>query len=528
MQAEGSCNRWWEGGVIYHVYVRSWQDSDGDGSGDLPGVIKRLDYLEWLGVDGVWLSPTMPSPDADWGYDVADYLGVHPELGTLDDLDRLVAEAGARNMRIVLDLVPNHTSSAHEWFVESCASRDSAKREWYVWADPRPDGGPPNNWRGANGESAWTLDPASGQLYLHNFLPAQPDLNWWNPEVHKAFEDILRFWFDRGIAGFRIDVAHGIYKDSELRDDPVGGIVDRSTKDIPPSYSKNRPEVHGLYREWRKLSEERDPPALLLGETWVSDTKELARFYGDNDELHLGFNFVFLEAPFTAAALSLAVASTLADLPAGACPVWVGSNHDVSRFPTRWAAGDAERARLALTVLCTLPGTVVLYYGDELGLTDVRVANKDQRDEMRCGDGNRDRSRTPMPWNEGPNYGFTTEGVRSWLPLGDRQGSSVREQRADECSMLWLARRLLQLRRAANATGVAAYEQMPSGEEQWIYRCGSLIVAANMTDGPATVDIPEAPFVLSSCAGRDGGVGGPGTSLVAWEAVVLESGTNRG
>src|ERR1700751_240004 len=222
--ADGS--RWWPGAAFYQLYVRSWQDSNDDGYGDLRGIIERLDYLSQLGVDAVWLSPTMPSPDEDWGYDVSDYLGVHPELGTLADMDKLIAEAGQRGIKVVLDLVPNHTSSAHTWFTDARSGRDSVHRGYYVWADPvKGEGAPPNNWRDATGASAWTLDDASGQYYLHNFLPGQPDLNWWDPRVHEEFREIIRFWFGRGVAGFRIDVAHGLYKDAQLRDNPplIGG-----------------------------------------------------------------------------------------------------------------------------------------------------------------------------------------------------------------------------------------------------------------------------------------------------------------
>ena len=521
--------RWWEGGCLYHVYVRSWQDSNGDGFGDLPGVIGRLDHLAWLGVDGLWLSPTMPSPDADWGYDVADYQAVHPELGTMADLDDLIAQAADRGIRVLLDLVPNHTSDAHAWFVESRSGRESAKRDWYVWADPAPDGGPPNNWVSAAGTPAWTFDRASGQYFLHNFLPGQPDLNWWNPEVHEAFERIIAFWLDRGIAGFRIDVAHGLYKDRELRDNPVARAADGSTR-LAPVYSMNRPEVHDTYRAWRKLAETYSPPGVLLGETWVLDTRRLASFYGQDDELHLGFNFVFAEAPFTAAALSKVVADTLAALPAGACPVWFGSNHDLSRFPTRWGAGDSRRARLALALILTLPGTAVLYYGDELGLPDVDVPPELRRDEMsREGPFHRDHARTPMPWDDTPGSGFTPADVVPWLPMGDRRGHTAARQLADKDSTLWLTRRLLALRREAMGPGVADYQQFPSGEQQWVYRCGGLIVAANLSDETAAVELPGATEALSTASGRPAGSGpaspGPGerTALGPWEAKVLRA-----
>ena len=291
---QGSGTPWWHGAVIYQLYVRSWRDSNDDGYGDLRGIIERLDHLSWLGVDAIWLSPTMPSPDEDWGYDVSDYTAVHPELGTLADLDELIAQAGQRGMRVLLDLVPNHTSSAHPWFADAASGRAAAHRRYYVWADGRPDGGPPNNWLDFTGRPAWQWHD-SGQYYLHNFLPGQPDLNWWEPAVHQEFERILEFWFERGVAGFRVDVANGLYKDAELRDNPP------LESDNPMEgawglrfvYSTNRPETHGVYRDWRKIAESYSPERLLLGETWVPDAQRLAAYYGDNDELQLGFNFPF-------------------------------------------------------------------------------------------------------------------------------------------------------------------------------------------------------------------------------------------
>jgi len=254
MNAAARGPRWWQGATLYQIYVRSWRDSDGDGYGDLGGVIAGLDYLEWLGVDGVWLSPTMPSPDHDWGYDVSDYLGVHPDLGTLADMDKLIAEAASRGIAVLLDLVPNHTADDHPWFIDARSGAGSAHRSYYVWAAPAAGGGPPNNWRDGTGASAWTLDAASGEYYLHNFLPGQPDLNWWEPRVHEEFREILRFWFGRGVAGFRIDVAHGLYKDALLRDNPpqMGtGRMDGAFG-LKPVYSQNRPETHNVYRDWRR------------------------------------------------------------------------------------------------------------------------------------------------------------------------------------------------------------------------------------------------------------------------------------
>ncbi len=263
---------WWQSAVLYQVYVRSFADSDGDGVGDLRGIVDRLDYLEWLGVDALWLSPVTISPDKDWGYDVADYTDVQPAFGGLSALDELVADAGRRDIRVIVDIVPNHTSDRHPWFEESRAARDSPRRDWYIWADPKPDGSPPNNWRSAfGGGPAWTLDGRTGQYYMHNFLPEQPDLNWWNDDVRAAFDDILRFWLERGIAGFRIDVAHGIVKDLELRDNPDPAVS---------TYNANREDVHGVLRRWRRVVDEYQPNRVLLGETWVMELDRLARFYG--------------------------------------------------------------------------------------------------------------------------------------------------------------------------------------------------------------------------------------------------------
>ena len=535
MDAHGSDSRWWHGGTLYQVYVRSWRDTNGDGYGDLAGVTAKLDHLSWLGVDGVWLSPTMPSPDHDWGYDVSDYFGVHPELGTLDDLDRLIAEAAKRDMKVLLDLVPNHTSTAHPWFVDAISGPDSAHRSYYVWADPAPGGRPPNNWLDATGHSAWAFDEASGQYYLHNFLASQADLNWWEPAVHEAFHEILRFWFDRGVAGFRIDVAHGLYKDAELRDDPPSAVADRlhSRFGLEPVYSANRPESHSVLRDWRKIAESYSSPRLLLGETWVPDLGRMAAFHGQGDELQLTFNFPFIFADFTAPALSRIVAETLAALPAGECPVWTASNHDISRFPSRWAGGDERKARLALLVLAMLPGTFVLYYGDEIAMTDVDVPPALRRDPMTfdglAGEG-RDRARTPMQWDASPSAGFTADGVSPWLPYGDNASRNVADQRGDPASVLRLCRDLIALRRAefgragSGAAGrggrIASYRELPGPPGLWAYRVDGLLVAGNFTGEPITLDVPAGPVAASSAGD---GVLARGV-LAPWAGVVTRPG----
>jgi alpha-glucosidase len=522
MDENGNGRRWWHGAVLYQLYVRSWLDTDGDGYGDLAGVIERLDYLSWLGVDGVWLSPTMPSPDQDWGYDVSDYLGVHPELGTLEDLDRLIAEAGARGLRVLLDLVPNHTSTAHPWFVDAARGRDAQHRDYYVWADPAPGGGPPNNWLDATGHTAWAWHEPTGQFYLHLFLDSQADLNWYEPAVHREFQDIIRFWFDRGVAGFRIDVAQGLYKDAELRDNPPaansGPLGGRFGQEM--TYTANRPETHGVFRDWRKIAEGYRPPRLLLGETWVGDLGKLAGYYGHDDELQLAFNFPFVFARLQAQDLADVVGATLTKLPAGACPVWTASNHDVGRFPTRWCEGDERKIKLALLVLATLPGTTVLYYGDEIGMTDVSVPPELRRDHMSRQGASRDRGRTPMQWDASASAGFTADGVTPWLPVGDAATRNVAGQRDDPASVLRFCRSLLALRRAELGGVIAPCEMLAAAEGQWAYRVGDLVVAANLSDEP-TAWPAEAGEILLATAGEPPP---PGRPLGPWEGVIARTG----
>jgi alpha-glucosidase len=440
------------------VYLRSFADSDGDGVGDLPGLVSKLDHLQWLGVDAVWCSPVTVSPDRDFGYDVANYRDVQPGFGSLDDMRRLLGEAGGRGMQVLLDIVPNHTSDQHPWF------SDPAKRDWYVWADR------PNNWISHFGGSAWEHDAGVGRWYLHNYLKEMPDLNWWNEEVRAEFDRILRFWFDLGVAGFRIDVAHGIVKDRLLRDNPPAGPQDswldqrRGQRFI---YNQNRPEAHEVLRRWRRVAGEYDPPRVLLGETFVLDVAQMASFYGGGDELQLALNFPFMFTPFEPAPLRAMTEATLAELGPGT-PVWHGSNHDVSRFPTRWCQGDERLVRMALTMLLTLPGACVLYQGDEIGMEDVEVPyerSRDPRPEPR-----RDRSRTPMPWNAEPNGGFTTG--EPWLPMGDHRRVNVATQREDPASVLHHTRRLIQLRKSLRGP----YEPLPSGPSSWRYRRSDAIV----------------------------------------------------
>jgi alpha-glucosidase len=520
---------WWRSGVLYQIYPRSFADSNADGHGDLGGVIEHLDHLAWLGIDGIWLSPITTSPQADWGYDVADYTDVDPAFGDLDDLERLVAEAGSRGIRVLLDLVPNHTSDRHPWFVDARSGRGAAHRDWYVWADTKADGSPPNNWRSSFGGPAWTWDERSGQFYLHNFLPEQPDLNWWNPDVGDAFEDILRFWFDRGIAGFRIDVAHALVKDRSLRDDSPALETDHPSirrHGLRSDFSMNRPEGHDVLRRWRRIAEGYEPERLLLGETWVLDLDALARFYGrEDDELHLALNVPFvLSAP--GRELRRIVETTESLLPATAWPLWNGSNHDAGRFPTRWCDGDERRARAALLILLTLRGTPLLYYGDEIGMRNVEVPRDRLRDPVGIRhwpeDRGRDGGRTPMPWTADDHGGFTVPGAEPWLPVDDPATRNVADQREDPGSMLHLCRDLIALRRAREDLRRGRYEPIEAPEGVWAWRRGEgTVVAVNHGDGPGSLSAGPAEVLIGTDPARAGERVGADLRLDPWEAVVL-------
>ncbi len=520
---------WWMSGVLYQVYPRSFADSNGDGTGDLVGIIHHLDHLQWLGVDGVWLSPVTLSPNADWGYDVSDYLALQPDLGTSEDLDRLIAEAGSRGIRVLMDLVPNHTSDRHPWFVDARTSRDAAHRSWYVWADPKADGTAPNNWVSSFGGPAWTLDE-TGQYYLHNHLVEQPDLNWWEDEVRLEFDRILTHWLDRGVAGFRIDVCNIIIKDALLRDNPPS--TDSDPPDVQlfgqrPVYSGNRPEVHEVIRRWRALVD-RYPGSVLVGETPVEPAEALAPYYGNgHDELHLAFNFPFISAPLEEPAMRAVVEATEAALPAGAWPVWTGSNHDMSRFATRWAANDPARVRAALVLLLGLRGTPVLYQGDEIGLGDVVVAREDLRDPLGVRYwphyAGRDGMRTPMPWRDAPGGGFTDAGVRPWLPFGDLAACNVEDQRGDPGSVLHLARDLIALRREVADLALGDYRRIGTEAGTWAWSRGErIVVAVNMTDRPGEVAGVTGRVCIATDRHRDGEPVAGTLRLEGWGAVVVE------
>ena len=463
---------WWERGVIYQIYPRSFQDSDGDGVGDLPGIEQRLDYLVELGIDAIWLSPIFPSPMADFGYDVADYAGIDPLFGALEDFDRLLTAAHQRGLKLMLDFVPNHSSDRHPWFIESRSSRDSSRRDWYIWRDPAPDGGPPNNWISDFGGSAWEWDEATGQYYLHAFLKEQPDLNWRNPEVRAAMLDVVRFWFDRGVDGFRIDVLWHCIKAEGLPDNPVNPHYRPELGEklkVLQVHSTNQPEVHELAAELRMLADEYGD-RLLVGEI-VLPLEDLMQYYGRaRPGVHLPFNFQLVEAPWDAAVIRRFIADYEAALPPGGWPNWVIASHDYPRIAAK--LGEAQ-ARVAAMLLLTLRGTPTLYQGDELGIGKVdippdRVRDPKELREPGIGLG-RDPSRTPMAWDRSHNAGFTSG--EPWLPLHDDWPTrNVAAQHDDPGSMLSLYRDLLRLRRADPALSIGSLNLEEGSEHVLAYR----------------------------------------------------------
>ena len=526
-------DRWWRGGVFYQIYPRSYADANGDGFGDLPGIISRLDYLAELGVAGLWLSPVTVSPNRDWGYDVSDYCDINPDFGTLEDLDMLVREGATRGIRLLLDLVPNHSSDQHPWFVDARRGRAADHRDWYVWADPAPDGGPPNNWISIFGGSAWELDAASGQYFLHNFETQQPDLNWWNEDVRDAFDAIVRFWWDRGVAGFRIDVCNMMIKDAELRDNPPAtknDPLDQQLMGVKSVYNSDRPEAHDILRRWRSIADTYDPPRLLIGETNVEQLTTLMEFYGDGrNELHGGFNFVFINAALEAGAMRAIVEDVEAMLPDGAWPLWTGSNHDVSRLATRWAGGDRAKVRCALMILLCLRGTPFLYQGDEIGLTDGPIEQADLRDRVGIRFWphykGRDPERTPMPWSGAPGGGFSTDAaVRPWLPMADPALCNVEDQAADPDSVLSFTRRAIARRNDSEDLALGSYRSLASPVHTWVFQRGRRsFVALNMATAATEITGLRGSVTLSTDRTLEGTAVEGACTLAPWTGVVVES-----
>ncbi|MCX2741632.1 alpha-amylase family glycosyl hydrolase [Pontibacter anaerobius] len=450
---------WWQSGIIYQVYPRSFQDSDGDGVGDLKGIIGRLDYLKWLGITAVWVSPIFPSPMADFGYDISDYCDIHPLFGSIDDFDELLQEVHKRDMKLILDLVPNHTSNQHPWFLESRSSRDNPKRDWYIWHNAKEDGSEPNNWLSVFGGSGWEWDEQTQQYYYHAFLKEQPDLNWRNPEVQQAMLDVMRFWLDKGVDGFRVDVMWHMIKDKNLRDNPANPDYQshQSTyEQLIPAFSTDQPEVHDIVAKMRKVTDAYDE-RVLIGEIYLP-VHRLVTYYGqDNNGTHLPFNFMLITMDWNARTISTNVDEYEGALPEGGWPNWVIGNHDQPRITSR--IGQSQ-AKVAAMLLLTLRGTPTLYYGDELGMRDVPIPPDKIQDpqglNMPDKDLSRDPARTPMQWDNSANAGFTSG--EPWLPLpGNYKRVNVEVQKEDAYSMLSYYRRLITLRQQEAALNVGDY-----------------------------------------------------------------------
>jgi alpha-glucosidase len=522
---------WWRRAVIYQIYPRSFQDSNGDGIGDLNGITERADYLAWLGVNAVWISPIFPSPMADFGYDISDYTGIDPIFGTLADFDRMLAALHRRGIRVILDFVPNHTSIVHPWFTESRKSRTNPKRQWYIWRDPAADGGPPNNWLSQAGGGAWAFDAATGQYYYHAFLPEQPDLNWRNAEVRHAMHDVLRFWLERGVDGFRVDVLWHLAKDTGFRDDPAN--PDYRDSDPPfmrviPKYSADQEDMIDIAQGMREVFDEYEGDRVFIGELSVP----LERLMAYYRPVHMPFNFSLLWAAWTregwtAERLKRLITRYEGALPQGAWPNWVLGNHDQPRIATR--LGPAQ-ARVAMVMLLTLRGTPTLYYADELGHPSVAIPPERVRDpfgiNMPGGTQGRDPVRTPMPWDGSPNSGFTTG--EPWLPLApDAARISVAAQKDDSRSMLSLTRTLLALRRREAALNAGDFALLPTEggtlayERRLAGRCFTIILDIESKPGFAQI-AAAGRIVVSTRVDRVGEAVAGRIEIAADEGVVIE------
>ncbi|PZS34349.1 MAG: alpha-glucosidase [Pseudonocardiales bacterium] len=537
LRADGE---WWRSAVIYQVYIRSFADGDGDGLGDIEGIRSRLPYLQDLGVDAIWINPWYPSPMADAGYDVSDYRGVEPRFGTLADAAALIAEAHEHGIRVLLDIVPNHTSDQHPWFQAAIAAGPgSPERERYIFRPGRGDDGaqPPNDWRSMFGGSAWSRVGAAGEWYLHLFAPGQPDVDWEHPEVRAEFTETLRFWFDRGVDGFRIDVANSLIKAPGLPDAgdlPLSFGPDRGEYAQHPHW--DRDEVHEVYRSWRAVADSYAAPRVFVAEAWVTHPYRLA-LYVRRDELHTAFNFEYLMSPWTAGALRSTITETLAEhAVVGAPPTWVLSNHDVARHVSRYAREQTgqlthtldelvgkpadlqlglRRARAAALLTLALPGGAYVYQGEELGLSEVEDLPEDtlqdptweRSDHTQRG---RDGCRVPIPWSgDEPPFGFSPDGAAGppWLPQpADWKALTVEAQSDDPDSMLSLYRRALEIRREhpALGDGTMTWLDLPDGALGFAREPGFACVV-NLSASDAVRVPAEADVLLASAPLTAGG-----------------------
>jgi len=483
---------WWQDGLIYQIYPRSFQDSNGDGIGDLKGIMRRLDYLKGLGIKAIWISPIYPSPMADFGYDISDYKGVWPAFGDMADFDELLKRIHDADMKLILDLVPNHSSDEHPWFRESRSSLNNPKRDWYIWKDPKPDGSPPNNWLSVFGGSAWEWDEKTKQYYYHAFLVKQPDLNWRNPEVENAMHDIMRFWLDKGVDGFRVDAMWHLIKDKQLRDNPHNPDYEPTMatyNQLLPVYSTDQPEMHDIIARMRKLLDQYQQ-RLMIAEIYLPVNK-LVTYYGTNarEEAHLPFNFMLISLPWDPKILAANIDEYEGVLPADAWPNWVMGNHDQPRITSRIGL---QQAKVAAILLLTLRGTPTLYYGDEIGMRDVPIPKDEIQDPqgLNMPDKNlsRDPERTPMQWDNSELSGFTTG--TPWLRLDKTwMRDNVQIQRQDKYSMLNLYQQLIRLRQQEPSLMTGDYKPVFSDHQMLAYirhKEGSspFLIVLNLTHRP--------------------------------------------
>lgn len=524
---------WWQQGVIYQVYPRSFQDSNGDGIGDLRGVIQRLDYLKWLGIKAIWLSPIYPSPMADFGYDIADYTGVHPLFGTISDFDQLLRAAHYRNIKVILDLVPNHTSDQHPWFIESASSKNNPKRDWYIWKDARPDGSPPNNWLSVFGGNAWQWDEKTQQYYYHAFLKEQPDLNWRNPQVQEAMLNVMRFWLDKGVDGFRVDVMWHMIKDEMLRDNPVNPNYQphqATYEQLLPVFSTDQPEVHGIVQKMRQLLNEYDD-RMMIGEIYLPINK-LVTYYGtDNNGAHLPFNFLLISLPWHAPSIAAAIDEYEGALPANGWPNWVLGNHDQPRITSK--VGIAQ-AKVAAMLLLTLRGTPTIYYGDEIAMQDIAIPANEVQDPqgLNMPDKNlsRDPARTPMQWDDSDNAGFSN--TKPWLRIHKAYPRmNVEKEKENPYSMLSLYKRLIDFRNSENALNAGRYRPVASDNKIIAYireleGFKRFLIVLNLTHAPAyfksKIENLKGKIIIATLPELEGGVINDCITLNGDEGIIVE------
>ena len=505
LDAEG--HAWWQHAVFYEIYPRSFADSNNDGIGDLNGIASKLDYLKDLGVDAIWITPCFPSPQVDFGYDVSDYEAIDPMYGTMKDFDRLVSEGKKRDIRVILDFVVNHTSDKHKWFQDSKSSKTAEHRDWYIWRDGKGPRQPPNNWLSTFGLSAWLLDPKTNQYYYHYFYPEQPDLNWRNPAVEKAMLDSTRFWYKRGVAGFRLDAVDTLFEDPKLTDNPVLPGTDKFGRpNMEEKYNKKLPEVHDVMRKLRSTADEYG--SVLIGETWTTNVSQLKEYYGaKNDELQLPMDLMMTE--FKGLSADRYRKHIVAVDAAGGWPTYVITNHDIVRSYTRYADGahNDDIAKMMAALYLTLRGTAIMYYGEEIGMENNDPKSKDEVQDPigKLGwplEKGRDGERTPMQWNEGQNAGFSK--TKPWLPVpATAKTHNVASEMKDENSMLSFYRQLLMLRHKEPALLEGNFQLLNESDPNVLsyvrrYKDEAILVVLNMsaTDQQVQLDLSPLGFAM--------------------------------